>query len=171
MLLLTAFSRLIVHPHWLLTSKPHPEEGNKLQEKTVGPCQPDRQKTTVRALYCCKCEVAGIFFTSGAFSLIREGTSKGEKIYIYIYRQYIKSIGDQINVKPLFLSTASLLRPLNSLCSHWDSEWRNTVKSLKRGGGASTALWLADYSNITTVLTNHVCKWSANRLEWVKLVE
>lgn len=155
MLLLTAFSRLIVHPHWLFTSKPHPEEGNKLHEKNSRPVS-TRQTKTVHALYCCEHEVAGIFLNQGRFLLEDRGWQnevEEKKTTMTVYKSNRTSH-----------KCKTLLPPLNSVCSQ-SLKGEIQVKSLKRGGGASVALWLADYSYSMTVLTNHVCKWSANRFE------
>ncbi len=115
MLLLTAFSHLIAHPHRLFTSKPHPEERNKGHEKNSRPVSTRKTKSNCKSTAFLQMWGSRCTFTTGTSKRSRPKWEKKNQ-------QYIKAIGDQINVKPLFLSTAFLL----SLCSHWESEGRNT---------------------------------------------
>lgn len=109
MLLLTAFSHLIAHPHRLFTSKPHPEEGNKLHEKTVGPYQPERQKATVHALNCCECEVAGVFLHQGRFLL--EGKGRQNEVGL---DEKIKSTVHKSNRRPNICKTTFSFNSISS---------------------------------------------------------
>ncbi len=161
MLLLTAFSHLIAHPHRLFTSKPHPEEGNKWHEKTVGPYQPERQKATVKALYCCECEVAGVFLGSKFLHqcIFTSGTSKWSRPKW----ERKKSTVHKSNRRPNKCKTTFSLNSISSapfeLIVFSLRVWREKYR-WKVSREEAVPPWCCDWSITPTVQqcsTNHVC--------------